>query len=320
MPDLSIVIVSWNVRDLLRECLRSIVDAEDIVLAPFNSSTPNKLSVEIIVVDAGSGDDTSAMVHSEFPSVQLVEVGINVGFSKGNNIGISESRGSYVLLLNPDTRIVSNALSVLTGYLQANPQVGVVGPKLLRGDGTTQSSRRRFPNLWTGIYESTWLEQIAPHGLLDWYYMADQDENIISPVDWLTGAALVVRREVFEQVGIFDEGYFMYSEELDWQKRIKAGDWEIVYLPTAHIVHYGGMSSDQVIPLRHIRFQSSKVRYFHKHHGQLAAALIRMVILANYLVQLLLESVKGLLGHKRDLRQERVRAYWQVLKSGLRTS
>lgn len=320
MPDLSVVIVSWNVQDLLRECLRSILEADDIVLDHSMSSTINQPSIEIIVVDAGSNDDTPLMLRTEFPSVQLIEMGDNVGFSKGNNIGITASQGNYVMLLNPDTQIVSNALSTLIGYLQGNPQVGVVGPKLLNTDGSTQSSRRRFPTLWTGIFESTWLEHFAPPGLLDWYYMADQDEKFVTPVDWLTGAALVVRREAIDQVGSFDEAYFMYSEELDWQKRIKGAGWEIIYLPIARVIHYGGMSSDQVVPLRHIRFQSSKIRYFHKHHGPLAAALIRTVILGNYVGQLALEAVKGLFGHKRDLRQERVRAYWQVLRSGLRSS
>jgi N-acetylglucosaminyl-diphospho-decaprenol L-rhamnosyltransferase len=112
----------------------------------------------------------------------------------------------------------------------------------------------------------------------------------------------------------------MYSEELDWQKRIKDAGWEIAYEPSAQIVHHGGKSSDQVVPLRHIRFQSSKIRYFRKHHGRLPAALLRLVILINYVCQLILEAAKWLLGHKRSLRRDRVSAYWMVLKSGLRSS
>jgi GT2 family glycosyltransferase len=195
-----------------------------------------------------------------------------------------------------------------------------VGPKLLNEDGTTQSSRRRFPTLASGIFESTWLEGLAPRKVLSRYYYQDVDDSEITEVDWVTGAALVVRREVIDKVGVFDPGFFMYSEEVDWQRRIKSAGWRITYLPQAQVVHYGGKSSDQVTPLRHIRFQTSKIRYFRKHHGVAAAAIVRLVILLNYVWQLGVETLKGLLGHKRNLRRERVSAYWQVLRSGLRSS
>jgi GT2 family glycosyltransferase len=127
----------------------------------------------------------------------------------------------------------------------------------------------------------------------------------------------LVRREVIDQVGKLDEGFFMYSEELDWCRRIKGAGWKIVYLPKAQVIHHLGKSSDQVVAQRHIYFQTSKVRYFRKHHGQWAAGWLRIALLAMYVWQLILEAAKGLIGHKRELRRERVRAYWQVLRSGL---
>jgi GT2 family glycosyltransferase len=139
-------------------------------------------------------------------------------------------------------------------------------------------------------------------------------------VDWVQGSALMARRDVYAQIGGLDEGYVMYSEELDWCKRAKLAGWRVVYLSEAHITHHGGKSTDQVVARRHILFQSSKLRYFRKYHGALAAHALRLFLLTNYVVQLALEWLKGVMGHKRALRQERVKQYWQVLRSGLKVT
>ena len=129
---------------------------------------------------------------------------------------------------------------------------------------------------------------------------------------------MLTRREALAQVGLLDEGYFMYSEEVDWARRFKRAGWRVVYLPTAEIVHYEGRSSEQVVPQRHIYFQTSKVRYVRQWHGPLTAEILRLFLLATYVYQLVEEGAKWLLGHKRPLRAERVRAYRRVLRSGLR--
>lgn len=303
-PDLSVVIVSWNTRDLLEGCLQSVLQSDP--------------RAEVIVVDNASDDGSPQMVAERFPGVRLIQPGQNTGFSKGNNLGMQAAGGRLILLLNSDTLVQGDALPTLTAYLDDHPAVGLVGPQLLNPDGTVQSSRRRFPTLLTAVFESTWMQGIAPRRVLSRYYVEDRPHDEAQPVDWLTGAALLVRREVVEALGGFDEGFFMYSEELDWQRRIRDAGWEIAYVPAARIVHYGGKSSEQVVPQRHIAFQTSKVRYFRKHHGPLAAALVRFVLLANYLIQIVIEGAKWLLGHKRSLRSERVAAYWGVLRSGLR--
>ena len=143
-------------------------------------------------------------------------------------------------------------------------------------------------------------------------------DDLIQDVDWVYGAAFMVRREAVAQVGPMDEGFFMYSEELDWCRRFKEAGWRVVYLPTAQVIHYGGKSSEQVIAARHIHFQTSKVRYFRKYHGCVVAEMLRLFILGNYLWQLGLEAGKWLLGHKRPLRMERIIAYRAVLRSRLR--
>ncbi|MCP4425627.1 MAG: glycosyltransferase family 2 protein [Chloroflexi bacterium] len=305
-PDLSIIIVSWNVRELLRACLHSI------------DAGRGGLDLELIVVDGASGDGSPAMVREAFPWVKLIACDENVGFPKGNNIGLAEVNGRYILLLNPDAEIRGDALPIMLDYLERHPDVGVVGPQLLNADGSIQSSRRRFPTLATAFFESTWLESIAPKRILRHYYTLDLPDDETADIDWGMGACLMTRREVVEQIGGLDEAYFMYSEELDWQRRIKDAGWRIVYLPTAQVLHHVGKSSEQAVTARHINFQRAKLRYFRKYHGRAATAVLRLFLLLNYVWQFFVEAGKGLLGHKRPLRRQRMNAYWQVIRSGLR--
>jgi hypothetical protein len=259
--------------------------------------------------------------------VHLIANEENRGFTAANNQGLAlatrpgrgEDRSRYLLLLNPDAEVLGDALETMAGYMEAHPCVGALGPRLYYPDGRQQSSRRRFPTLATALVESTVIQEWWPDNrFLRRYYMADTDDSAIQPVDWLVGACLLVRREAYEEVGGLDEGFFMYSEELDWCRRIKEAGWDIVYLPTASVIHHEGKSSEQVVPARHIHFQSSKVRYFAKHHGRFQAGIVRWFLLATYLYQVGREGVKWLVGHKRPLRAARVKAYRQVLRSGLR--
>ena len=303
-PDVSIILLSWNVRDLLRACLRSL-PLDDPLL-------------EVIVVDAGSGDGSAELVRTEFPSVQLVASSENLGYSRGNNLGLARARGRYLFVLNPDTVVLPGSLEAMRAYMDAHPPVGVVGPQLLWPDQSVQATRRRFPTLATAFFESTWLQPLAPRQLLDHFYAADLPAGEKQEVDWVVGAALYVRRAAYEQVGGLDEGFFMYSEELDWQRRMRAAGWRCVYLPTARVVHYESRSSAQVPAATHIRFNTSKVHYVRKYHGALAAAALRWFLLGNFAVQLIVEAAKGVLGHKRDLRRARVATYRAVLRSGLK--
>ena len=302
---LSIVIVSWNVCDLLRACLQSIY------------ANQYNLLLEVIVVDNSSADSTIAMISAEFPTVKLLAQTSNMGFPQGNNIGIAAATGDYIFLLNPDTEIHSTALQRLVEHLQTHPNVGLVGPQLFNTDGSHQSSRRRFPSFLTGLFESTWYEPFAPSGLLSRYYVQDSDDNKTAHVDWVSGAAMLTRRSVVEQVGGMDPDYFMYSEELDWCHRIKALGWQIVYLPAAHITHHVGKSSEQAVTQRHINFNRAKLRYFRKYHGKTAYRSLRIALLAGFYWQMMIEAGKALLGHKRELRKQRVRAYREVIQSGL---
>jgi GT2 family glycosyltransferase len=258
------------------------------------------------------------MVQSEFPTVHTIANTANRGFPAANNQGLAIAQGQYVLLLNPDTEVVGDALATMAAFADAHPDVGMVGPQLLNADGSVQSSRRRFPTLATSFFESTWLEPFAPRRVLEHYRVLDRPDDTIQDVDWLYGAAFMARHEAIEQVGLMDEGFFMYSEELDWCKRFRDTGWRVVYLPTARIIHYEGKSSEQVVASRHVHFQTSKVRYFCKHHGRAVAEVLRLFLLGSYVWQIGLEGAKWLVGHKRSLRAQRVSAYRQVLRSGLR--
>ena len=301
---LSIIIVSWNTRELLHRCLASI------------EAQRGELEVEVIVVDNNSHDGTPDMIRQEHPQVRLIEPGENLGFSAGNNVGLAEARGRWLMLLNPDTEIIGDALSILVGFLQNHPAVGLVGPALFYADGSQQSTRHRFPSLLSLFVASTPLYPLLSP-LLRQYYMSDQSVKEVQAVDWLSGAALVVRREVYQNVGGLDEGFFMYFEETDWQRRIKAAGWPIWFLPDAVIRHYEDASSGQVVALRHIRFNRSRIRYTKRWHGARLATWLRAWLLLLFAIEWLKEASKWLVGHKRPLRQQRMKEYQQVLASGL---
>ena len=315
---LVIIIVSWNVRELLRVCLQSLLR--------FPAST---LRQEIIVVDNASSDGSVEMVRSYFPIVHVIANETNKGFTGGNNDGlrladslIAEAVHAdtyhFLFLLNPDTEVQAGTLDQLSAYANVHPAVGLIGPQLRYGDHSLQSSRRRFPTLRVALFESSWLQRFASQKELHQFYMRDKTDDEPCEVDWVVGAAMFVRHKAYQQVGLLDEAnFFMYSEETDWCKRMKDAGWGVAYLPQAEVVHYEGRSSGQVSSQRMRLFNTSKVRYFAKHHGAWQAGFLRLWLLGQFVWQMGLETVKWLLGNQREMRGERIRAYWGVLRSGL---
>ncbi|MEZ4767601.1 MAG: glycosyltransferase family 2 protein [Caldilineales bacterium] len=327
-PALSVVIVNWNVCDLLRRCLASIAGSDDLILTgAARGGVARRWSAEVIVVDNASGDGSLAMLASEFPSVQVIANKENAGFTRANNQGLAASRGRYILFLNPDTELAPGALSLMLQYAEAHPAAGILGPQLRYGDGALQSSRRRFPTLATFFVESTVVQGWWPRNqILARYYMLDRPDDVVSQVDWVVGACMLVRRDVLNRIGGFDEGFFMYSEELDLCRRTVAAGWQVVYLPQAVVTHYEGKSSEQVVAARHIRFHTSRVRYVRKYHGAPAAEAVRVFLLLTFAWQWLVEGAKWLAGliipsqrGQRSMRRERMAAYHAVLRSRLRS-
>lgn len=307
-PRISVIIVSWNVADLLRRCLSAIADHSA------------GLDCEIIVVDSASTDDTVAMVQRDFPGVHLIPRADNVGFPRGNNLGLAHATGDYLVLLNPDTEVVGDALATLVACLRDHPDVGLVGPELLNSDGSHQSSRRRFPTTATLFFESTWLQPLAPRRLLRRYYAEELPSDAAADVDWVTGACMATRRDVVHRVGGMDEAYFMYSEELDWCRRIKAAGWRVRYLPAAQVIHHAGKSSEQAVTARHVNFNRARLRYTRLYHGRLVYAALRGWLLLGFAGQIAVEGAKWVLGHKRPLRRQRIASYRDVLRTGLKAA
>jgi GT2 family glycosyltransferase len=302
--DLSIIVVTWNVKDLLRECLLSLVGGNH---AP--------LSTEIIVVDCASTDSSVNMVRDEFPQVLLIASDKNLGYARGNNTGAEAAQGRYLLLLNPDTVVSPKTLPRLVGFMETTTSAAAVGPQLLWPDGSIQSSRRRFPTRGSLFWESTLLGQWFPNNRYDRrYHLLDRSPDHLQQVDWVVGAAILIRREAWRQVGVIDETFFMYFEETDWCHRCADAGWEIYYLPEAQVIHHEGKSSEQVIADRTIRFQRSKLRYTQKYFGTGWASTLRIFLWVTFIIQWAEETAKWLIGHRRTLRRERMTAYRQVLR------
>jgi GT2 family glycosyltransferase len=256
--DLSVVILNWNARDFLVEALCSIIEQE----------WQNNL--EIIVVDNNSNIDNSVeVVRRDFPQVHLIANEFNLGFAKGNNIGWKASRGEFVLFLNPDTLVHKGALDVLVDWMRAHPEAGAAGPKLLNPDGSLQKSCRSFPSFGTGLFRSTFLGRLFPNN--PWtrsYLMLDFAHDRESAADWLSGAALCVRRDVLEKLGGWDEEFFMYCEDVDLCYRLKEENLQRVYVPQAVITHRIGGSSDWIQGTTIRRHHGAMLQYYLKHHAR----------------------------------------------------
>ncbi|NLT73482.1 MAG: glycosyltransferase family 2 protein [Chloroflexi bacterium] len=319
MAEIDIIIVSWNVRDLLDRCLRSIL-AQGGSDPDGDGFAMGADRVRVHVIDNASSDGTVEMVRSFHPWVHLLASAENLGFTGGNNRALPQARGDYLLLLNPDTEMAPGALAAMQQALAASPRVGIVGPRLTYGDGSPQSSRRRFPTFPMALFESTLVEQWFPHNRWARLYRMEDTPEIAQRVDWLTGACLLTRRAIWDQIGPLDERFFMYSEELDWCRRAADAGWQCLYLPQAHVIHHEGQSSGQIVAQRHHLFNASKVLYWCKHHGRVKGELLRAFLLATFAIQLAVESSKWVLGHKRALRRDRIVAYRWLLGTGLRPS
>lgn len=261
------------------------------------------------------------MLRARHSEVEAIDAGRNLGFAGGNNLALRRvlaRNGScvrYVLLLNPDTEAVGDAIPTLVRYLEEHPDVAVVGPRLRYPDGTVQSSRRRFPTPGVFFWESTPLEwRWSDNPWVRRYRCEDLSDDHEQTVDWLVGAALMVRRSAIEHAGLLDAGFVMYSEELEWQQRLRACG-RIVYLPSAEIIHHEGKSSAQVPTWRLMTFHQSRLRYARLRYGDRLEIALRAFLIAAYGAELLVEGGKWLLGHRRDLRRQRIAGYLAFLRA-----
>ncbi len=299
--DLTVILVNWNTAAMTCGCLRSV--ARDLAGA-------GSLAVETILVDNASTDDSVARLRAEFPWVHLIENRTNVGFARANNQGIAVSRGRCVLLLNSDTLVQAGALAALVGHLDAHPRVGAVGARLLDPDGSLQPSCSRFPTLGRELWRLFHLDRVQMRSA---YAMQGWDARTPRPVDVVSGACLMVRRPVLDQVGPLDEGYFMYSEEVDLCRRIRRAGWEIDWAPAARVIHFGGQSSRLMAEAMFLQLYRSKVLYFRKHHGPAAAAAYKGILAAAALARLALSPLASMEPAPQRMEHRRLAASYHHL-------
>ena len=258
MPDidLSICIVTLNAGKFLQDCLDSIYSNS------FNSE------FEIIVVDQNSDDGTVEIIRKRFPDVELIQTCGNEGFTRPMNLAMETARGSYVALLNPDTLVHPGAFDQLCDFLIINPEIGIVGPKVLNPDGSLQAPcRRGDARPWAVISYFTGLSSLLPtKAIFNGYLLSHLDEDQVAPVDGVSGSCMVVRREVIETIGYLDELFFAYQEDADYCLRARNAGWQVYYFPEAQITHYGGQGGSRVQPKRSIlAWHKSYFLYYRKH-------------------------------------------------------
>jgi GT2 family glycosyltransferase len=269
--DISIVIVGWNARRYLELCLQSLVDA------------PPRRTIEVFVVDNASTDGSAEMIEARFPHVRVIRSAENLGFSKGNNVAIRKCVGRYIALVNPDVIVLSGCLDALADFLDQNPKVGNVGPRVLNPDRTLQSSCRRFPTLWNNFCSATGLSRIFKgSSLFAGEHMFFFPHDRIRPVDVLVGCFSMIRRETFDQVGLLDEKLFMYGDDVDWCRRCWKAGWRVVFFPGAQAIHDRGAITSGY-PVRFaVAQQRSILYYWVKHHGEVGLFGIRSLLFCQY--------------------------------------
>ena len=255
MIDLSIVILSWNTRDLLQACLESLFHG------------PRSLDYEVIVVDNASEDGSADMTASRFPRALLIRNDRNEGYARGNNLGILRSKGRYILLLNSDTEVRGDAPERMTAFLEEHPEYGACAPKLVNPDGTIQRACMRFPTLAVPFFFDTFLERLFPENrVVRRYFMRDFDHTRSRDVEQPPGSCFLFRSSLVSSVGLLDEDLFLFYNDVDYCKRIREAGLKIRYIAEVEVMHHLGGSTRKYGDFS-LEWHKNRVRYFRKHHG-----------------------------------------------------
>ncbi len=296
---LSIIIVSYNTSKLLFECINSIY-----LHVP-------KLSFEIIVVDNDSKDGTQMMLKEKYPTIKLIELNENVGFGSANNIGVQASKGEYILLLNSDVIIIENFIDELIEYLKANPNTGILGPKLLNCDMSLQYSCRNFPTLRDILYREIYInDYISPKFINNHWEMRKWSFDSIRTVDYICGAVMIMKKSLFEKIGGFDKIFFMYSEEVDLCLRLSNLGYSICYYPFKKVIHIGGGSSKEV--KFNLEMYKSWALLRLKHFNSLYNTIYLLLILVIFLIKIFFNYFKILFN--QSVNYNKINDYKRLLK------
>jgi GT2 family glycosyltransferase len=282
--DISIVIVNWNTRDLVLDCLRSVKDQV------------RDYKTQIIVVDNSSSDNSVEAIRKEFSSVMVMVNEENLGFAKANNLGLRECMGRYIFLINSDVVLRDKCISLLYEYIEQHPKIGVLGPRILNADFTLQESCKEFPTVWNTLCRALALDSAFPRfRLFSSQLMKYWSHDDIRSVDILSGCFWMVRRKALLSVGPLDERFFMYAEDKDWCKRFWTAGWSVVYYPRAEAIHLAAASSSRDPVRFYLEMNRANLRYWRKHYGWFQQFAIRAIMLLHATLRILGASVIWLL-------------------------
>jgi GT2 family glycosyltransferase len=307
---ISCIIVNWNTKELVLDCIRSIQQQHDGICK------------QVIVVDNASSDDSTTVIRKLYPDVRLVQNPSNYGFAKGNNVGISHATEDYVCFINSDCLILEGCFSTLQDYMEHHRQVGIIGPKLLWENRSLQLSCRRLPTLWNTLCPAIGLTRLFPSSkLFSGEHMGYFRHDTIRNVEVLVGAFMMVRKSALDEIGGMDESFFMYCEEVDWCKRISAAGWGIVFHPDARVVHYGGGSTSKEPSKYYREYCISNIKYWRKHHSRPSQLCYKAI----FIFRLMLRIVYGICGYVCSISQrDRYKDVLRMAREGfavlLRTS
>ena len=276
MVDVSIVIVNWNTRDLLLKCIESL------------KIKTQQTKIEIIVSDNNSSDDSAEAVKKHYPDVTVLRNASNLGFAKANNVGIRFAKGKYICLVNSDIELVDDVVDKLYQYIETHNNIGAIGPQTVNADMSIRKNCREFPTLKNAFNEALFLDKIFP-GIkffrarsMNWY-----SHNETRQVEVLSGCFLMVRKKVIEKIGMLDDRFFIYGEDVDWCKRISLAGWERVFYTDTKAIHYAGSSSANA-PVRFLieRLKSS-LQYWEKHHSHIELFIFNLILFINFSIRLI---------------------------------
>ena len=302
VPAATVLITNWNGMDVLRACLRSVREQT------------RDIACEVIVVDDASTDGSAEAVRAEFPWVRLIVRTVNGGFVRANNEGARAARGHYILLLNSDTELLNNAVKILSGYLDAHDGVGVCGGWLKSPDGSSQVSYGSAPSLSQALADALFLNDFFPSaGFPNRGVAPPPARGTAGPVDYVTGADLMIRRALVESLGLFDELFEAYCEEVDLCRRVRVtGGREVHFVPEAQILHLGGYSYGKRGKRQLQLLHGSYRKYLIKHHGAVYALAVRGLFAWHYVVKGALRTIRFLAAPaaEREARAGEVRAAW----------
>lgn len=302
----SVIIVNWNVGEMLVRCLRSLFDHNAL------------LNLEVFVVDNHSNDGSPELVRREFPQVRLTENEENVGFARANNQSIRQANGKYILLLNPDTLWTDGSLGKMVDFMDSHKEVGITGPRLMNADRQSIQywGGRRSPTVLDTFFEYTKLIRLFPNArLFGRYLMSDWDHTDSREVEAVSGACLLIRSETIKEVGLLDEGYALYQEDIDWCRRVGMKGWKIWYFAQAEVIHFGRQSTLQDPGQSTLKAVRGIYRYYHKFFGPNTAIGVWLLIMPASIVKLLAWTVVYMLGlGSREVALKRVKGYWEICR------